>query len=101
MLQQTFCRTAKELMLRLIGTMRTQHQTINGVLPYELMDFNHWTTCHYHSLIGHLGTKLALAEGIEALVRFRFEVLLQFGKRCVRMVNACKVRQIVDHVHYI
>src|SRR2546428_8361760 len=88
-------------MLRLICAVRTKHQTIDGVLPYELVDFNHWTPCHYHSLIGHLGSNLTLAEGLKALVCFRFEMLLQFGKRCVSVVNACKVRQVVDHMNHI
>src|ERR1041385_6412252 len=101
MLQQTFCRTAKELMLGLIYAMRTEHQTIDVVLPYELLDCHHWTTCHYYRLIEHLAAKLSLTEGLEELVRFRFQVLLQFGKRCVRVVNAGKVRQVVNHVYHI
>ena len=30
--------------------------------------------------------------GFEALVRFRFQTLLQFGKRCIRVVNPRKIR---------
>jgi len=87
-------------MLRLIRAVRAKHQTIDGVLPYEMVDFDHRATCHHHSFIGHLGLKLTLAEGLEALVSFRFKALLQFGKRRIRVVDTREVRQVVDYVYH-
>ena len=73
---------------------------LNILLPYEVVNFDHRATCDHHSFIGHLGLKLTLAEGFEALVCFRFEALLQFGKRRIRVVNTREVRQVVDHVDH-
>src|SRR6266571_8819801 len=100
MLQQAFCCTTKELVLRLIGTVCAQHQTIDSVLPDELVDFDQRATCHYHRFIRHLGPELALTEDVEVLMRFCFQALLQLGKRRICVVNPCKVGQVVDHVDH-
>jgi hypothetical protein len=65
-----------------------------------MLNFDHWATCHHHGFIGNLGSELTLTEGLEAFVGFRFKALLQFGQRCIRKVNPCEVRQVVDHVDH-
>ena len=100
MMQQPFCRAAKELVLRLIRAVGTKDEAIDVILPDQMLNFDHWATCHHHGFIGNLGSELTLTEGLEAFVCFRFKALLQFGQRCIRQVNPCEVRQVVDHVDY-
>ena len=99
-MQESFCRTAKELMFGLIRTVGTKHQTIDGILPDQMLYFDHWATCHYHGFIGYLGSELTLAEDLQVFVGFHFKALLQFGQRCIRVVNPCEVRQVVHDVDY-
>ena len=100
MMQQPLCRATKELVLRLIETVGAEHQTIDRVLPYELVNFDYWATCHHYSFIGHFGPELTLTEGVEALVGLRFQVLLELRKRCISVINPRKVRQVVHHVDH-
>ena len=76
MLQESFCRAAKELVFGLIRAVGAKHQTINGILPDKLLDFDHRATCHHHCLIGYLGSELTLAEDLQVFVRFYFKALL-------------------------
>ena len=99
-MQQPFCRAAKELVLRLVRAVGTQHEAIDLILPDQMLDFNHGATCHHHGFIEHLSPQLTLTEGLKIFVCFGFKALLQFGQRCIRVVNPCKVRQIVDHMDY-
>ena len=69
------------------------------MLPDQMLDFDHWTTCHHHGFIGNLISQLTLTEGFKIFVCFCFK-LLQFGQRCIRVVNPCKVRQIMDHMDH-
>ena len=50
-MQQAVCRAAKELVLRLIRAVCAQDQTIDRVLPYEVVDFDHRTTCHHQRFV--------------------------------------------------
>jgi hypothetical protein len=79
MMQESFCRTAKELVLGLIRAVGAKHQTINGILSDKMLDFDHRATCHHHGFIGYLGSELTLTEGLQVFVGFYFKALLQFG----------------------
>jgi hypothetical protein len=76
MLQESFCRAAKELVLGLIRAVGAKHQTINGILSDKLLDFDHRATCHHHGFIGYLISELTLTEDLQVLVRFYFKALL-------------------------
>jgi hypothetical protein len=56
MMQQPFCRATKELVLRLVRAVCTQHEAIDGILPDQLLDFDHWATCHHHGFIRNLSS---------------------------------------------
>ena len=99
-MQQPFCRAAKELVLRLIRAVGPKDEAIDVILPDQMLNFDHRATRHHHGVIGHLGSELTLTEGLKVFVCFRFKALLQFGQRCICVVNACEVRQIVDHVDH-
>jgi hypothetical protein len=76
MMQESFCRTAKELVFGLIRAVGTKHQTIDGILSNQLLYFDHWATCHHHGFIGYLGSELTLAEDLQVFVGFYFKALL-------------------------
>ena len=99
-MQQPFCRAAKELVLRLIRAVGTKDEAIDVILPDQMLNFDHWATCHRHGVIEYLGSKLTLTEGLKAFVCFRFKALLQFGQRRIREVNPCEIRQVVNHVDH-
>ena len=99
-MQQPFCRAAKELVLRLIRAVSTKDEAIDVILPNQMLNFNHRATCHHDGVIGNLGSELTLTEGLKAFVCFRFKALLQFGKRRIREVNPCEIRQVVNHVDH-
>jgi len=100
MMQESFCRAAKELVFGFIRAVGAKHQTINGMLSDKMLDFDHWPTCHHHGFIGYLGSELTLTEDLQVFVCFYFKALLQFGERCIRVVNACEVRQVVHDVDH-
>ena len=43
-MQQPFCRAAKELVLRLIRAVGTKDETIDVILPHQMLNFDHWAT---------------------------------------------------------
>jgi len=75
-MQESFCRTAKELVFGLIRTVGAKHQTIDGILSDKMLDFDHWATCHHHGFIRYLGSELTLTEDFQVFVCFYFKALL-------------------------
>jgi len=100
MMQQPFCRAAKELVLGFVRAVCTQHEAIDGILPDQLLDFDHWATCHHHGFIKEPELLADSDRGLKAFVCFCFKALLQFGQWCIRKVNPCEVRQVMGHVDH-
>ena len=90
-MQQPFCSAAKELMLRLIRAVGPKDEAIDIILPDQMLNFDHWATCHHHGFIGNLSSQLTLTEGLKIFVCFCFKALLQFGQGRIRVVNPGKV----------